>query len=141
MSDPVSSAAPGRGFWIIGVLALAWNLIGVASYLMTVTASPEALAALPEAERALYEGTPKWVTSAYAIAVFGGALGSVALLMRKGWAVPVFLISLIAIVLQMGHAFFGSALLEVKGAGGAMLPLLIVLIAIYLLWYSSTAKK
>ena len=87
---------------LILVVALAWNLIGVMSYLMNVTAGPEALAGLSEAERSLYTDIPAWATAAFAIAVFGGALGSIALLARKAWAAPVFLVSLVAIVVQMG---------------------------------------
>ena len=141
MSQSTYRTTPTRGFWIISVLALLWNLMGIATYLMTVTMSEEALAALPEAERALYTSTPAWVTSAYAIAVFGGTLASVALLMRKAWAVPLFLVSLVAILLQMGHALFGTALIEVQGAAAAVLPLLILVIAAYLAWFSRSAHR
>jgi hypothetical protein len=139
---PVSSLAkPPRGFWITGVVALAWNLIGVMSYLMSVTAGPEALMGLPEAERNLYTDIPAWATAAFAIAVFGGVLGSIALLARRAWAVPVFLASLVAIVVQMAHALFMSAMLEVRGAGAAVLPLLVLAIGAYLVWYSRSAQK
>jgi len=40
----LSTAKPSRRFWIVSSLALAWNLIGVMSYLVSVTAGPEALA-------------------------------------------------------------------------------------------------
>ena len=135
-----SLAGPPRRFWIIGLVALAWNLVGVMSYVMNVTAGPEALAGLPEAERSLYTDIPAWATAAFAIAVFGGALGSVALLARKAWAVPVFLASLVAIVVQMGHALFMSALLELRGAGAAVLPLLVLAIGAYLVWFSRSAR-
>ncbi len=96
---------------------------------------------MPEAERALYTDIPVWATSAYAIAVFGGTLGSIFLLMRKAWAIPAFIVSLVAIVVQMGHAFFMTAMLEVQGASAAVLPLLIVAVAIFLVWYARYAKK
>lgn len=140
MPDAAGSASPPRSFWIISGLAVVWNAIGIATYLMTVSMTEEALAALSEAERALQTDVPVWVTSAYAIGVFGGTLGCVALLLRKAWAVPVLVVSLAAIVVQMGHALLGSALLEVRGAGGAALPLLIVVIAAYLVWYSRSAQ-
>ena len=130
-----------RSFWIIGGLALLWNLIGVASYIMNVTMSEEALAALPEAEQALYTSVPTLVTSAFAIAVFAGLLGCVLLLMRKSLAYPVFIISLVAIVIQAGYNLFLSSALEVLGATAAILPILIVTVAAYLVWFSSNAKK
>lgn len=134
-------AKPTRRFWTVSAVALAWNLVGVMSYLMSVTIGPEALASLPEAERNLYTDIPAWATSAYAIAVFGGLLGSIALLLRKAWAVPLFVASLVAVVVQMAHAFFMTALFEVKGAGAAILPLLILAIAAYLVWFSRSARE
>jgi ABC-type xylose transport system permease subunit len=130
-----------RRFWTVAAVALAWNLVGVMSYLMSVTAGPEVLAALPEAERSLYAEIPAWATSAYAIAVFGGLLGSIALLLRKAWAVPLFVVSLLAVLVQMGHAFFMTALLEVKGPGAAVLPGLVLAIAAYLVWFSRSARE
>ena len=130
-----------RSFWIIGGLALLWNLIGVASYIMNVTMSEEALAAMPEAEQALYTSVPTLVTSAFAIAVFAGLLGCVLLLMRKSLAYPLFIVSLVAIVIQAGYNLFLSSALEVLGATAAILPILIVTVAVYLVWFSSNAKK
>ena len=118
-----------------------WNLLGVAAFFMMVTMSPEALAALPEAERGLYEHFPLWVTAVYAVAVFGGTLGCVALLMGKASAVMLFVASLVAVVIQMGHALFGTALLEVSGAGAAVMPLLVVVVAAYLVRFALAAKK
>ena len=141
MSATATRTAPTRGFWIIGYLALMWNLIGVMTYLMTVTMSQETLNGMPDAERALYSGVPALVTAAYAVAVFGGTLGSLALLLRKAWSIPVFVVSLAAIVVQMGHALFMTALLEVQGAGGAVVPLLIVVIAAFLVWYATVARQ
>lgn len=132
---------PTRGFWIVAIVALVWNLIGVMSYLMTVTMEPGTLAEMPEAERALYSDIPSWATSAYAIAVFGGVLGCLALLLRKAWAVPLFVISLVAVILQMAYGLFMSDLTAVGGASALVMPLVIFLIAAYLVWFSTTAKK
>ena len=43
MSESSTATILPRSFWIISMLALAWNLMGVASYLLTVTVSTEAL--------------------------------------------------------------------------------------------------
>lgn len=141
MAVQTESIKPARSFWIISILALVWNAIGIVTYLMSVTLSPEALAAMPEAERALYTDIPAWVTGAYAIAVFGGTIASAALLLRKAWAVPAFIVSLVAIVVQMGHALFTSELLDVKGPSSAVLPIVIVVIAAFLVWYARSAKS
>ncbi len=139
MSDPTTQ--PTKGYWIISALALLWNLIGVATYLMSVTMGPEALAEMSEAERALYTDVPVWATSAYAIAVFSGTLACVALLLRKTWARPLFALSLVAIIVQMGHALLMTPMLEVQGGGAAVLPVLIIAVAVFLLWYAGRAKR
>ena len=141
MSDTSTGSTLPRSFWIIGILALAWNVLGVVNYLMTVTMSPAALDAIPEAERALYQNIPVWVTSSFAIAVFGGTLACILLLLRKALASTLFVVSLLAILLQMGHAFFMTQMLAVRGAAGAALPLCIIVVAIFLVWYAGSAKK
>ena len=130
MSDLIRDE-PTRSYWIISILALLWNLLGIMTYMMHVTLTAEDLAAMREAERALYAGTPAWVTGAYAIAVFGGTLGCVALLLRKGWAVAVFGVSLAAIVAQMGYSLLMTDLIEVMGAGSVIMPLVIIAIGVY----------
>ena len=139
MSDE-QIGGPPRSFLIISAAALAWNLLGVMSYLMEVTRSPEALAQMSEAERALIESLPSWVTGAFAIAVFGGTLACVALLLKKAWAPPLFLVSLVAIILQMGYWLFMTSAMEVYGTEAVFMPLLVTVTGIFLVCYSRVAK-
>ena len=60
-------------FWAIGAVALIWNVMGVINFFAQMNA--DALAGMPESYRAIIEGRPAWATGAFAIAVFGGALG------------------------------------------------------------------
>lgn len=140
MIDELASK-PGRGFWIISIVALVWNLLGIMSYIMQVSMTPEQLAAMQDAERLLYTDIPAWVTGAYAIAVFGGTLGSIGLLLRKAWAVPVFVVSLVAIVIQMGHALLMTNAVAVLGPAAAVMPIVITAIAVFLVWYAQSARK
>ena len=130
-----------RSFWIIAGVALAWNLIGVARYVMQLRLTEEMLAALPEAERALYMNIPTWATSAFAVAVIAGAIGSVLLLMRSVWAVPAFLISLLGVLVQMYHAFAIANAIAVLGPESALVPTMIIGIGVGLIWYARSAKE
>ena len=87
-------------FKVVAVLALLWNLLGCLAFFSDLRISPEDLAKLPEAQQALYAARPGWAVAATALAVFGGALGSIGLLMRKRWALPVFVLSLLGILVQ-----------------------------------------
>jgi hypothetical protein len=133
------SNKPGAAFWVIGVIALIWNGMGVMAYLAQAYITDDALALLPEAERALYNDIPAWATAAFAIAVFGGALASLVFLMRKKLATLLFTLSFIGIVVQMVYNLMISKAMEVYGPGGAVMPVLVILIGLFLVWYSKKA--
>ena len=131
-----STNKPKIGFWIIAVIAVIWNLMGVMAYLAEAFMNDEAKALLPEAERALYDNVPSWATAAFAIAVFGGFIASIALLIRKKIAMPLFLISLIGILVQMFYNFFISGAMDVYGPGGMVMPAMVITIGVFLYMYS-----
>ncbi len=138
----VTDDKPARWFWIVSGIALAWNLMGVVSYLMQVMITEEALAVLPEAERLLYESFPAWVTGLFAIAVFGGTTGSIGLLLKKKWAQPALVVSLICVLIQMAYYLFVMDPVAVYGAVAAVMPVIVIVIAIFLVWFAkmSTAR-
>lgn len=135
----MTTSKPATWFWIVSGIALLWNLLGVMAYIAQVTLSPEALQALPENERTLIEATPAWATGAFAIAVWGGTLGAILLLLRRTFATPILIISLIGVVVQMIHAFFISNSIEVYGPGGMAMPAMVMIFAIFLIWFSRKA--
>ena len=125
-------------YWVAAIFFLIWNALGVFSFIGHTFITEEALAALPENERALYGEYPLWTTLVFALAVFGGTLGSIGLLVRKKWAKTAFIVSLTAIVPQMIHNLFFTRSMEVYGPGQAStMPVLVVLFGIYLVWYSN----
>ncbi|MGY0392460.1 hypothetical protein ACW5R3_07905 [Bizionia sp. KMM 8389] len=135
----IPSRKPPRAFWIISILAIIWNLMGVGAFLSQLFITPEILENLPEAEQALYANIPGWVTAAFAVAVFGGTIGSIGLILRKSWARFVFIISLIGIVLQMTYNFFISNTMDVYGPGAIVMPIMVLIIGVFLVYYSKSA--
>ena len=81
-------------------LGVAWNVFGLERFFATAFASHDQLIAqgLSAAQATLYVGLPGWMTAAFAIGVLGGLAGSILMLMRRRWAVPVLSISLAAYV-------------------------------------------
>ena len=139
MSGELNSKAP-KWFMIVAVVLLVWNLLGVMAYIMQVMMSPETLAALPQEQRQLYENTPAWATAAFAVAVNFGALGCVLLLLRKNLAGLFLQLSLTGVLVQMFHSFFMSKSFEVFGPGGLVMPVMVIVIAIYLVVLAAKAK-
>ena len=89
-----------KWFTPVAILALLWNLLGASAYLMDVTMSPEAVAKLGDAERAMYASRPGWFVVAYASAVWFGVAGSLGLLARKRWTTLLFVLSLLGLIAQ-----------------------------------------
>lgn len=120
-------------FWAIGAVALIWNLMGVANFAVQMSAG--ALPAYQEAERAIIEGRPVWATGAFALAVIGGALGSLLLLLRKSAAYYVFIASLLGVIVTIIHAI-GAVGFDLVG----LVPqLMSFLVAAFLIWYAKRA--
>lgn len=134
------TTSPPSTFWVISVAALIWNLLGVFSFYSQVFITEEALAALPEAQRALFEAYPAVMEVIYAIAVLTGVGGSIGLLLRKSWAVPMFLISLLAVLVQMAHSIFMTDAIKVMGATSVIMPVLLIGISLFLWYYAKKAK-
>lgn len=122
-------------FWIAAILGLAWNVFGAYQYLMSVQATQESLVAsgLTAEQAAVMLGYPAWMTGAFAIAVFGGIIGCVLLLLRKRLAVPVLGVSLAASVsLYIGDLING--VFAAMGAPQVIVLTIVVLIAAIMLW-------
>lgn len=127
-------------FWIVAVLALLWNLFGLAMFWMQYNMTPEQLAQLPEAQRELQAAFPMWLWAINGLAVIAGTLGSILLLMGKRLALPVFWVSLVAVVVLFGYCLFPGRMLEVLGAAQALpMPILVTVVAALLVWFARKA--
>ena len=76
---------------------------------------------------------------AFAFAVFNGALGCLLLILNRALAKVILIISLLAVLVQMFHAYFISNAWEMFGPGGAIMPVMVIIVAIYLVWLSNMA--
>jgi len=124
-------------FWAIGAVALIWNVMGAINFFAQMNA--DALASFPETHRAIIESRPAWATAAFALGVFGGALGCLLLLFRKSAAYYLFIASLLGVIVTMIHTLgvgidFGLG--EILGI--ILMPLVV---AAFLIWYSKQAES
>lgn len=112
----MQSQTPPFLFWAIAIVGLLWNLIGCWNYIVQTNA--EAIAQMPEVYRVLIENRPDWATAGFAVSVFGGAVGSILLLLRKRVAVGVFILSLLGTVAVF---YFSMRVLGLEPATGSAL--------------------
>ena len=127
-------------FWVVSALALLWNLFGLFSFCYHLTATPAVIAGWPEAQQQIALETPRWIFVPFAIATIGGVLGSLGLLLRRRWALPVLLLSLIGIVVQFTAVYAITPTWALTGVGGAALPLCIALVGLFLWCFARNAK-
>ena len=125
----IASPAPA---WlrIVALLGLLWNLYGCYIYLQTVgvLGGGAGMAAMPA-----------WVTGAFAIAVFGGALGCLGLLMLKGWSRLLLILSLLAVIAEDIWMFGMSGAAPTGSALG--LPVAIFVVSVLLAWLAHDGTK
>lgn len=128
-------------FWMVSFVCLTWNLLGVSEFVQHITITPEMLEGKTEEELAMYKNYPMWATVAFALAVFGGTIGCGGLILRKKWSKPILVVSLIGVLLQMVHSLFISGAMEIYGPGAAVMPVMIVIIAGFLVWFAELGIK
>jgi hypothetical protein len=128
-------------FWIIGVIGLLWNGFGVVNWVRQTFMLDAVLEDVPEEQHVLYENIPLWLTLIFGIAVITGTLACIGLLMKKKWAVPLFLVSLITIVVQMGYGMLSAESREILGPTFFILPVIVILVGALLYYYSRSAAS
>jgi hypothetical protein len=122
-------------FWAIVLAGLVFNLMGCANFISQMSA--EMVASMPEAIRAIVETRPAWATGAFAIAVFGGAVGAVLLLLKKSSAYYVLIASLVGAV-GAQIPFFGVEGFPVGATIGWVSQLVV---GAFLVWYAKWAER
>jgi len=122
-------------FWVIGAIGLVFNLMGCMNFISQMNA--DMVSSMPEAYRAIVASRPAWGTGSFAIAVFGGALGCLLLLLRKSAAFYVFIASLVgAIAAQI--PLVGMADFPVEALVGGLSQ---VVMGAFLIWYSTRVER
>ena len=121
-------------FWVVAIVALVWNAMGLFKFFGDMFISEDKLAAMTEAMRLIYESNPVWVKIAYGLATIGGFLGCLLLVLKKTVAYIVLFLSLIGIVVQMYHSLFMIDATEAFGAAAGIMPIIVALVGIGLVW-------
>lgn len=122
-------------FWIIGAVGLIWNVMGGMNFVMQLNA--DSLASYPESYRPIIECRPAWATAAFAIAVFGGAIACLLLLLKKPAAYWLFIASLFGVIVTMGHIYSVTGFSAFDIWIGVLMQLAV---AALLIWYAKHAQ-
>ena len=140
MSDELNGK-PSTSYNIIAGVFLVWNLIGLMFYYQQMTLTPEMMASMGAEIAAFLDATPVWANAGYAIAVNAGVLASIALLLRRSWAFPLFALSFVGVLVQDFDAFVLRDVVAVWGSSAYYVPSAVIVIGLFELWYSSSVAN
>ena len=132
---------PPAWFWAIAIILLLWSLMGVFACIQQFRLGAEAMGPATDYDRALYASMPAWYNWVYAVAVGAGAAGAVALLLRRALARPLFVVSLIFVVIQFGYLFATTDIITAKGVWTTYFPLFIAAVGIFEIWFAGLAIR
>jgi len=116
--------------------------MGGYDFVMTQTENEAYMTNFTPEQLEFFYGFPAWVVAFWAVAVWGGVIGTVLLLLRKRFAVEAFLLSLIAMVVTTFHNYVLSNGFEVSGdAFSLAFTAVIFLAAVALLLYARAMHR
>ena len=124
----------------VAIIALLWNLMGCAAYLYDAMLSATDIAKMSDAEKAMVAVRPMWSIGATAVGVWLGALGCLAMIFRKSWAVPLLWLSLLGVIAQDLWLFVLAPKSDLINGTVYGLQGLVLVISIALVWLAHKAK-
>lgn len=127
--------------WVVGVIALLWNLMGAFDYVATQFRIDAYMSQFGEEQLEYFYGIPPWAVSGWAFAVWGALAGSIGLLLRYKWSLWAFVVSFVGLVVSTIYSFGLANGAEVMGTGGVIFSAIIWVIAIFLIVYSRSLAQ
>jgi len=120
-------------FWLVSGAALLWNLMGVGAFFYDLNMSHEDMVQnYGQAMADAAASQPGFVTVAYGLAVFGGAIGCLLLLLRKKAAIWPLILSLICVIIQQAYTRFATDIMSTMDGANKGMYLSIVIVAVVL---------
>lgn len=126
------SVAPAW-FWAAALAALLFEMLGCFFYLVEVKMTAAEIMSLPLDQRAMLEARPSWFYAAFAVAVWVGLVGAIGLLLRKTWAVPLLLVSMLFAILQFSSIVIVPEMRNVTPSDALAVPIAVI-IGCYGIW-------
>lgn len=129
--------------WLVGVLALLFNFIGVFDFTMSAVQGEKYLtsAGMTPEQIAHYQAFPLWMTATWAIGVFGAFGAAILLLLRRKLAFPLFAVSLAAFLLSLVYTYVLTGAGDIMGQAMAISSAVIAAQLALLIWYSSAQAR
>ncbi len=125
-------------FWLLAIALLAWNVIGLVALLFDPEIGMGDISLLAPEQQALYAARPAVAFYGFVLATVAGTAGAIALLLRRHFALWLFIASAVGLVLQNAWLFGDTANLTAEVLGFQLLVAGSIALEI---WLTLTAKK
>ncbi|MGK0307490.1 MAG: hypothetical protein ACI8RP_000442 [Urechidicola sp.] len=132
---------PSMGFWVISIAAFIWNAMGVSAYLRQAYQTDSFKAMNTPEQLEIINRLPSWYIAVFAAAVFASLLGCIFLLLRKEFAVTLFKLGLLAVIIQTVYNLFMNEGKENYGTFEYSMLLMIPIASIFLVWFSKNVSS
>lgn len=143
----MSGNRPRASFWIFSIALLLWGLGGASIYVAYFIETPSEFARTAETaeNREAYAeyiaNIPTWAIAVAIAAALTRLLGAVCLLLRRAWALPLYLISLVLFLATLYRAFVLARVSSVMSGPHIATEIVFVALGIVAVWFARRSKS
>jgi len=138
---------PSVLFWVISIALLLWGFGGASIYIAYFIETPEEFAQTAEtaANRQAYAdyvaSIPFWAIAVGIIAAVARLLGAIGLLLRRAWALPLYIISVVFFLGALYRAFVLANVSSVMSGAHISIELVFLALGIFAVWFARENKS
>ena len=135
-------ARPSVSFWPIAILLLLWGLGGGSIYVAYFVETPQEFARTAETSvnREAYAdyvaSIPAWAIAVGIIAAAARLIGAIGLLLRRAWALPSYVISLLFFLAALYRAFVLADVASVMSGSHIAIEMVFVGLSVFAIWFA-----
>ncbi len=134
-------------FWIISIALLLWGLGGASMYVAYFIETPGEFAETAEtavnrqAYAAYVANIPSWAIAVGMIAAATRLLGAIGLLLRRAWALPLYVISAVLFLIALYRGFVLANAASVMSGSHIAVELVFLGLSVFAVWFAKANKS
>ena len=137
-----TNTVPSISFWVISIVLLLWGLGGASIYIAYFIETPEEFAQTAEtaANRQAYAdyvaNIPFWAIAVGMIAAMTRLLGAIGLLVRRAWALPLYIVATVFFLIALYRAFVLANVSSVMSGPHIFVEIAFLALSIFGVWFA-----
>ena len=127
---------PGKNpwhLWLVGILALLWMSGGMWDFIATQSGYEPYLSQFSPQEREFFTDIPGWAVFFWGLSIGTGVLGTICLLLRSRFTVPLYWISLVSFIIVSLQNYVLATPTMAQVVGGFAVGFSVVIFAVIVL--------